>query len=106
MFYHVNVVFGKDREYTYKFSDSELAGRSAEEARRWFDKEFNELDCAPTNPVGKVLVIDKILNVAKAGGEQRFNEGKTWAREFAHYAALALGRDTITVDVPGDSINY
>ncbi|MCL2831045.1 MAG: hypothetical protein FWD77_09995 [Betaproteobacteria bacterium] len=106
MIYHVNVVFGKDREYTYTFSDSELAGRSAEEARRWFDREFNELDCPQTNPVGKVLVIDKILNVARVAGEQRFNEGKVWTHEFAYFAALALGRDTITVDVPGMSINY
>ena len=106
MIYHVNVVFGKDQEFTYTFSDSELVGRSVEEARRWFDKEFNELDAPPTNPVGKVLVIDKILNVAKAGGAKRFNEGKVWAHEFAYFAALALGRDTITVDVPEMCINY
>ena len=104
MLYHVIVSFGKEKEYEYKFSDSELAGGSAEEARRWFDKEFTDLECEPSNPMGKVLIIDKILNVARYGGEQRFVDGKDWAKQFARYTALALGRDTIRVDVAGFNI--
>lgn len=106
MLYHIIVAFAKEREYEYKFSDSELAGGSAEEARRWFDKEFTDLECEPTNPMGKVLIIDKILNVARYGGEQRFQDGKDWAQQFARYTALALGRDTIRVDVAAFSIGY
>jgi hypothetical protein len=106
MLYHVTVSFGKEKEYVYKFSDAELAGGSSEEARRWFDKEFTDLECEPTNPMGKVLIIDKILNVARYGGEQRFADGKDWARSFARYTALALARDTIRVDVAGFNIGY
>ena len=58
------------------------------------------------NPVGKVLIIDKILNVARCGGEQRFIDGKTWASAFARYTALALGRDTIRVDLDAFVIGY
>src|SRR5262245_17634214 len=76
MLYQVIVVFGKDKEYEFKMSDVDLAGRSAEEARRWFDKEFADLECEPSNPVGKVLIIDKILGVARGGGEARFAAGK------------------------------
>ena len=106
MIYHVMVMFGKDNQYEFKLPDSELAGRSAEEARRWFDKEFNDLECEPSNPVGKVLIIDKILDVARAGGEQRFADGQSWAAKFARCAALALGRDMVRVDVPAYSISY
>jgi hypothetical protein len=106
MLYDVTVSFGKDREYQYKFSQDELAESSAEEARRWFDKEFADLQCEPSNPVGKVLIIDKILGVARSGGEQRFIDGKSWALQFARYTALALGRDTIRVDVAALSIGY
>lgn len=106
MIYHVIVVFGKEREYEYKLTDADVAGGSAEEARRWFDKEFVELECEPTNPVGKVLIIDKILSVARYGGETRFSDGKNWARDFARHAALALARDTIRVDVENFSISY
>jgi len=106
MRYQVIVSFGKDKEYSYEFSQSDLDESSADEARRWFDKEFSELKCEPTNRVGKVLIIDKILNVARSGGEQRFIDGKSWAAKFARYTALALGRDIIRVDVEALSIGY
>ena len=76
MVYHIIVSFGRERQYEFKFSHTELAVGSPEEARRWFDKEFADLECEPSNPMGKVLIIDKILNVARYGGEQRFIEGK------------------------------
>ena len=75
-------------------------------ARRWFDNEFSVLECEPSNPMGKVLILDKILNVAKYGGEQRFFDGKEWAKTFARNAALALGRDTVKVDLVDFSIGY
>ena len=106
MVYHVNVVFGKDREYKFQFSEGDLSGMTAEQARRWFDNEFASLECEPTNPMGKVLILDKILNVAKDGGEQRFKDGKDWSKSFACNAALALGRDTVKVDLVDFSIGY
>lgn len=106
MLYHVIVSFGKDREYEFKMTEGEVASGSHEEARRWFDREFADLECEPSNPVGKVLIIDKILNVARYGGEQRFIDGKDWAKRFARYTALALARDTIRVDVAGFTIGY
>lgn len=106
MLYEISVCFGKDRQYQYKFSQSELTDSSPEEARRWFDKEYSDLKCEPNNPMGKVLIIDKILSIARNGGEQRFIDGKTWATQFARYTALALGRDTIRVDVEAFSIGY
>ena len=106
MLYHVTVSFGKDKEYLFKFSPSDLAEGSAEQARRWLDKEFAELKCEPSGLLGKVLIIDKILDVARAGGEQRFADGQSWAAKFARCAALALGRDMVRVDVPAYSISY
>ena len=106
MLYHVTVSFGKDKEYRFEFSPGDLAEGSAEEARRWFDKEFSDLKCEPSSRMGKVLIIDKILNIARDGGEQRFIDGKAWATQFARYTALALGRDTIHVDVEAFAIGY
>ncbi|MBO3704745.1 MAG: hypothetical protein J5W83_19830, partial [Candidatus Accumulibacter sp.] len=64
MVYHITVSFGRERDYEFKFPHTELATGSPEEPRRWFDKEFADLECEPTNPMGKVLISDKILNVA------------------------------------------
>lgn len=107
MNYFVAVSFGKDSVYEYRLSDSELAGRSVEEARRWFDKEFADLDCEPSNPVGKVLIIDKILSVARSAGEARFSAARAgWAQDFVRNTALALGRDTVRIDIAAFSISY
>jgi hypothetical protein len=40
MVYHIIVAFARERQYEFKFSHTELAAGSPEEARRWFDKEF------------------------------------------------------------------
>jgi hypothetical protein len=106
MVYHIIVSFGRDKQYEFKFSHGEVAAGSPEEARRWFDKEFADLECEPSNPMGKVLIIDKILNVARYGGEQRFSEGGEWATRFTRYTALALGRDTVHIDVAEFNIGY
>lgn len=106
MLFHVDVSFGKNKDYRFEFSEADLAESSPEEARRWLDKEFSDLKCEVTSPTGKVLIIDKVLNVARNGGEQRFIDGKSWATQFARYAALALGRDTIRIDLEAFNIGY
>ena len=106
MVYHIIVSFGRDKQYEFKFSHGEVAAGSPEEARRWFDKEFTDLKCEPSSRMGKVLIIDKILNIARCAGDQPFTDGKMWATQFARYTALALGRDTIRVDVEAFTIGY
>ena len=49
--------------------------------------------------MGKVLVLDMILSVAKYGGESRFEQGSEWAKKFALMSAAALDRQAMRVDV-------
>jgi hypothetical protein len=49
--------------------------------------------------MGKVLVLDKILCVAKYGGEKRFAEGGDWAKRYAEVVATVLERPVVRVDV-------
>ncbi len=69
----LTVVFGSGKEYDFTIGTDELAAVTEDAAWRWFDREYTELDCQASSPVGKVLVIDKILNVAKFSGEARFS---------------------------------
>lgn len=55
----------------------------------------------PSNPVGQVLILDVILNVAKYGGENRFAQGSDWAHQFVRCVARVLDRPSIRIDVPG-----
>lgn len=106
MSHHVIVSFGKGQEYDYKFAKYELGGRTSEEGRRWFDQEFQRLNCEISSPTGKILIIDKILNVAKYAGTEMFTMQEEWGNQFARYAALVLGRDLVRVDVAANSLGY
>jgi len=96
---YVTVCFGSGAEYEFHLSGADTAGLAKDEARKWLHEEFDNLECTPSNPMGKVLVLDVILNVAKYGGEERFKAGGEWARKFAIATAVVLDRPAIKVDV-------
>lgn len=100
MLYTVIVSYGPNSEYEFKFPDQDVHPLSREEASHWLHGEFEAMECASRNPVGKILLLDVILDVAKYGGEARFAAGGDWARRFALCCAVALRRGTVRVDVP------
>lgn len=106
MQYRVIVSFGKDGQYDYKFSVKDIAGVSGEVARQWFDREFEALGCEVISPTGKILLVDRILSVAKYAGMQRFHDQQIWADQFARYTLALLGRDLVRVDVGAYAIGY
>ncbi|MCX9157127.1 hypothetical protein OPU71_13420 [Niveibacterium sp. 24ML] len=102
----VIVSFGEGLDYIFEVSEAELAALAPRAARQWFDREFVELECTPSNPMGKLLIVDQILNVAKYGGEQQFASASNWARNFAVHACSAVGRPHVRVDTAGWAISY
>lgn len=102
MHHHVIVSFGKDKEFEFKF----VGACAADEARKWFDREFVSLECDVATPTGKILAVDRILSVAKYAGQSRFDEGGAWSGMFARCTAAILGRELIRVDVEHYSIGY
>ncbi len=99
--YTVTVVFRADREYEFHVHAADVANLTKASAQDWLHEEFDALECTPSNPVGKVLMLDVILNVAKYGGEPRFAQGGEWARSFACSVAVVLDRPAVRIDVPG-----
>jgi len=91
----VNVVFDHHRDYEFIVHETV----SREEANRWMDAQWEALDCEPTNPMGKVLVLDKILGVAKYAGEKRFAEPGEWAQAYARAVTSLLQRPAVRIDV-------
>jgi len=68
------VAFGSGSQYEFVVTEAEVVALGRVAAVVWFDDEWLVLDCTPTNPVGKILMLDKVLGVAKYGGEKRFAE--------------------------------
>jgi hypothetical protein len=102
----VIVSFGPATEFEFKISAADVAQQTAEAARQWFDREFVALECDVPSPIGKILLADRVLSVAKYAGAQRFREQPAWAEQFAKNAATMLGRDLIRVDVPNYTVGY
>ncbi len=91
----VCVVFDRNREYELIAH----AGPSREEASRWLDEQWLALECEPSNPMGKVLLLDKILNIARYATEKRFAEPGEWAQHYAVAVATVLERPVVRVDI-------
>jgi hypothetical protein len=95
----VVVAFARGNEYEFHVSDQDIAACGREEGNRWLDQEWVDLDCIPTNPVGKILLLDKVLCVAKYAGERQFTRNAEWAKLYARAVASVLDRPSIRVDV-------
>ncbi len=99
MSYTVTVLFSPDKEYEFMLHDGDVEGMDREQARAWLFEEFQELECVPSSPSGKVLLVDMILSVARYAEEARFQENDEWAKNYARAVAAALRRSVIKVDV-------
>jgi hypothetical protein len=106
MHQHVIVSFGNDKRFEYRLTSDDVAGISGEQARQWFDRQFEELECDVPTPMGKVLLVDRILSVARYAGEPRFRDHADWAGQFARNAAVMTGREVLRVDVEKNTISY
>jgi hypothetical protein len=102
----VIVSFGQDTEFEFFVPAADMAALTADAARQWFDREFVALECDVPSPIGKVLIADRVLSVAKYAGAERFRDQHEWAREFARNTAVMLDRDLVRVDVPNYTVGY
>lgn len=106
MSYHVIVSFAKDREYDFKSLGGDVSVTTQEDARKWLEKEFSDLQCEIISPTGKILIIDKLLSIARSAGEDRFSQRSEWAAQYARNVALTLGRDLVRIDAEHNRLGY
>jgi hypothetical protein len=95
----VIVAFGPTRRYQFYVHEGDLAGATDDQARRWLDDQWDALECEPASPTGKILLLDKMLCVARGGGEDRFADKGAWAQQFVRSVARLLERPVVLVDV-------
>lgn len=91
----VTVVFDRHREY-------ELISHATlprEAANQWLESQWAELECEPSHPMGKVLMLDRILGIAQYAGEKRFAQPDEWAQQYADAVASVMERPAVRVDV-------
>ncbi len=100
----VSIRFGPD--LTIEFSVPFTSDATAQEgAREWLDRAYDEFGCEPTRPIGKVLLLDKILSIADAAGAKHFQRDSEWGRLYAQAVSSALDRTGVQVDVEGRTVS-
>ena len=72
--------------------------------RRFGLHQFEEFGCTPRSLVGKVLVLDKVLEVARAAGEKRFASDIAWAELYARAVLATLKRTIVRVDIEENTV--
>ena len=95
----VIVAFARDREYELRITAGDKPLPTAQEGDLWLSQQFEELGCTPRSLVGKVLALDKVLEVAREAGEKRFAGDIAWAEAYARAVLATLKRDTVRVDI-------
>ena len=95
----VIVAFARDREYELRITAGDKPLPTAQEGELWLSRQFEELECTPRSLVGKVLALDKVLEVAREAGEKRFAGDIVWAEAYARAVLATLKRDSVRVDL-------
>jgi len=101
---NVIVSFARGREYELRITAGDKPLPPAQEGELWLSQQFDELDCTPRSMVGKVLILDKVIEVARAAGEKRFAADIAWAECYARAVLAALDRKTVRVDIAQNTV--
>ncbi|MCS4292391.1 MAG: hypothetical protein RR749_03470 [Comamonas sp.] len=99
----VRVLLEDGQEFVHDFDSAEAM--SNEDGRRWLDQEFLRMDCEPLRASGKVLIVDKVVVVAKAAGAQLLGDAQ-WLAQFARASVGAVGRPTVVVNTKAMTASF
>lgn len=100
MRHQVTIIFSPDQRLEYTLNDLDLSDTSIETAQSWLYAKWEELECEPFRPSGKVLLLDRILGIAQEVGYHELNDHPEIAENFAKNIAIALDSQKVTVDIP------
>jgi len=77
MRHEVRVLIDERQEFTFELVGVEPMAPDV--ARQWLDEQFTQLECEPLRASGKLLLADKVLVVAQAGGAELLAD-PTWGQ--------------------------
>ncbi len=100
----VIVSFARGRDYELRITAGDPPPPTAQQGELWLSQQFEELGCAPRSLVGKVLALDKVLEVAREAGEKRFSGDIAWAEGYARAVLATLDRETVRVDIAENTV--
>lgn len=101
----ITIIFNERQQLEY-LVDIDHTPEAQVMAVEWLEATWQRLGCEPLRHSGKVLLLDKVLGVADGLGYDTFARHGERAEEFAEQVAIALGRPTIKIDLPGLTVGF
>lgn len=102
----VKIIFDAEHQYEFKRNATQVADYPSPKARIWLEQEFAAAEYETPNPMGKSLLVDKILMLAEGEGQSAFATPDEWIDHFLLATASALERPTVVIDLPQRSIGF
>ncbi|HCX33692.1 MAG TPA: hypothetical protein DHV08_09075 [Rhodocyclaceae bacterium] len=103
---HLKIIFPDGASSEFEITAADLAGLDKSAAREWLNNEFQAAGCVPTNPVGKILIADTVLMLAKAQSPKTFRTPSAWGMQFLRNVAVAFGAPVLTIDLANQTLGY
>ena len=88
-----------------RFDLEDAAPMPQEQARSWLDTQFVQLECEPLRATCKVLLVDKLIAIARAAGPELLGDPQWFAR-FARAASAALAKPVVRLDLDQLTVSY
>ena len=102
---HSLVRITQDAQTEWRFDLDHQPAMDNAQARAWLDEQFTALDCEPLRPTGKLLLVDKVLVVARDAGPRRLND-PDWGMAFARAASATLAKPLVHIDLAAMTVSY
>lgn len=102
----VTVNFGNGRILQLQATCDASNPMASASAYAWLEATYEKMECEPVRLSGKVLLLDRVLAIAKVAGYEGLSQDNTLAHDFVCNTVLAVGHSRITIDVPGLTVGY
>jgi hypothetical protein len=98
--HQITIIFSQHQSLEFVLHDLDLSDSSVESAQQWLYNKWEELECEPFRPSGKVLLLDRILGITQEVGYHQLSELGEVADNFAKNIAIALESQNVVIDIP------
>jgi hypothetical protein len=92
--------------YEFQLHDADLAGCNKRLADDWLGREFEAAGCEPSNPMGKLILADKVLQLARTIPARALAEPTPWLQDYLRSVACALERPVVSIDLKESKLGY
>ena len=94
------------QRHEFALGDADLLGCNRRIADEWLGREFEAAGCVPTNPVGKLILADKVMQLALGIPAATLAQPTPWLHDFLRAVACGLDRPMVVIDLVENKLGF